>query len=47
MARLEARGFARCGLLVATDNAPAFSLYRAEGFRVTEVRSRWFQMLAE
>ena len=47
MARLEARGFARCGLLVATDNAPAFALYRAAGFRVTEVRSRWFRMLAE
>ena len=47
MARLGERGFARCGLLVATDNAPAFALYRAAGFRVTEVRSRWFRMLAE
>ena len=47
MARLEEKGFARCGLLVATDNAPAFSLYRAAGFRAAEVRSRWFRMLAE
>lgn len=47
MARLGERGFARCGLLVATDNAPAFALYRAAGFRVAEVRSRWFRMLAE
>ena len=47
MARLEEKGFARCGLLVATDNAPAFALYRAAGFRVAEVRSRWFRMLAE
>ena len=47
MARLGEKGFARCGLLVATDNAPAFSLYRAAGFRAAEVRSRWFRMLAE
>ena len=47
MARLGERGFARCGLLVATDNAPAFALYRAAGFQAAEVKSRWFQMLAE
>ena len=47
MARLGEKGFTRCGLLVATDNAPAFALYRAAGFRVAEVRSRWFRMLAE
>ena len=47
MERLGEKGFARCGLLVATDNAPAFSLYHAAGFRAAEVRSRWFRMLAE
>lgn len=47
MERLRGRGCGRCGLLVATDNAPAFSLYRSAGFQAAEVRSRWFQMLAE
>ena len=47
MERLREKGFRRCGLLVATDNAPAFALYRAAGFQAAEVKSRWFQMLAE
>ena len=45
MGELAAQGALRCGLLVATDNERAFSLYRSAGFRAAGIRSRWFQML--
>ena len=47
MAELAGLGYARCFLLVSTDNDRAFSLYRSAGFRAAAVKSRWFQMLAE
>lgn len=47
LAELAGRGYPRCRLLVATDNASAFALYRAMGFKAAGVKSRWFQMLAE
>lgn len=47
LGELAALGYARCHLLVATDNERAFSLYRKTGFKAAAVKSRWFQMLAE
>lgn len=47
MGELAALGCGRCCLLVATDNARAFSLYRRAGFRAVSVKSRWFQMVGE
>ena len=46
MAELAGQGYARCKLMVATDNTNAFALYRSMGFKATGVQSRWFQMLA-
>lgn len=45
MEALAALGYGRCRLMVATDNAAAFALYRSAGFRAAGVQSRWFQML--
>lgn len=47
LGELAALGYARCQLLVATDNERAFSLYRKTGFKAVAMKSRWFQMLAE
>lgn len=44
MAKLAEEGYARCKLMVSTANEPAFGLYRAEGFVVSEKVSAWYQV---
>lgn len=45
MELLAESGFARCKLLVSSDNESAFSLYRRTGFKAAGIQSKWFQML--
>lgn len=44
MALLAGEGYGRCKLMVATNNDPAFALYRAEGFVVAEKKSAWYRV---
>jgi len=44
MANLAAEGYTRCKLMVSTANEPAFTLYRSEGFTVSEKISSWYEV---
>lgn len=41
---LREEGFDSCHLLVSTANQAAFTLYRTEGFLVTEKKSTWYEV---
>ncbi len=41
---LAGEGYGRCKLMVSTNNEAAFALYRAEGFRVSEKYSTWYEV---
>ena len=44
MMNLAGEGYTRCKLMVSTANEGAFSLYRAEGFTVSEKVSAWYEV---
>ena len=43
---LAGLGYTRCRLLSATDNTPAFTLFRSAGFRAAGIQGQWFSMQA-
>lgn len=41
---LAGKDYTRCKLLVSTDNIPALTLYRSEGFGEDLVRGSWYEV---